>query len=145
MPIVRTHPPRQITATPAADAPRLDGDADRRVLALGPAAILARRKRCVVTVDGVELLVIFHRRQFRVVENRCPHAGADLEDARISRGTLTCSLHGYRYSLADGAFASVPWCVGGTDRRLAVYSSRVVDGWLYAISQPGGPVAGDMS
>jgi nitrite reductase/ring-hydroxylating ferredoxin subunit len=100
---------------------------------LGPVAVLTQRKRSVVTAGGLELLVIFHRRRFTVVENRCPHVGASLDDARISRRSLTCSLHGYRYSLPDGAFVSAPHCLARSNGRLKVFSTRVVDGYLYAL------------
>jgi nitrite reductase/ring-hydroxylating ferredoxin subunit len=99
---------------------------------LGPVALLARRRRSVVTAGELELLVIFHRRRFTVVESRCPHVGASLDDALISRRSLTCSLHGYRYSLVDGAFVSAPRCSAGSTGHLKVFSTRVADGYLYA-------------
>lgn len=94
--------------------------------ALGPAFVLARRKRCVVTVAGLQVLVIFHRRRFTVLRNRCPHLGADLADARVCRGTLTCPVHRHRYSLDDGAFKSTPgWTATGDP--LTVFLTQVVD------------------
>jgi nitrite reductase/ring-hydroxylating ferredoxin subunit len=118
-------------------SPRSDSTAASRAnhvkweVVLGPVALLAQRKRSVVTAGGLELLVILHRRRFTVVENRCPHVGASLDDARISRRSLTCSLHGYRYSLLDGAFVSAPRCLAGSTSRLKMFSTRVADGYLY--------------
>jgi nitrite reductase/ring-hydroxylating ferredoxin subunit len=106
---------------------------DEWMVALGPADILARQKRCVIAADGFEFLVIFHRKRFTVVENRCPHIGAKLADARVSRRSLTCSLHSHRYSLVDGTFLSAPSHVADRNRRLTLFSTRVVDGWLYAV------------
>src|SRR4051794_21318962 len=70
---------------------------------IGPALDLAERRRSVVVVDGSEYLVIFGRRRFTVLDNRCPHMGSRLDHAKIARSTLTCPTHSYRYSLADGA------------------------------------------
>jgi 3-phenylpropionate/trans-cinnamate dioxygenase ferredoxin subunit len=131
MQIVRTpRSPRSETTSASGPDP-----VDREV-ELGPVGVLARRRRSVVTADGLELVVIFHRRRFTVAENRCPHLGASLDDAVISRRSLTCSLHGYRYSLSDGAFVSAPRCLAGSNRRLKVFSTRVVDGYLYASVEP---------
>lgn len=106
---------------------------DDWAVALGPADVLARQKRCVVAAGGLELLVIFHRKRFTVVENRCPHLGARLADARVSRRSLTCPLHSHRYSLDDGTFMSAPGYVADRNRRLNLFSTQVVDGCLYAV------------
>ncbi|MBB3636256.1 MULTISPECIES: Rieske 2Fe-2S domain-containing protein [unclassified Mycolicibacterium] len=106
---------------------------DEWAIPLGAADVLARHKRCVIEADGFEFLVIFHRKRFTVVENRCPHIGAKLADARISRRGLTCSLHAHRYSLVDGTFLSAPSYVADRNRRLTLFSTRVVEGCLYAV------------
>ena len=124
---VRTSLPAE-TRTPGSTG----NDGVDREVALGPATVLARRKRCVVTVDELALLVIFHRRRFTVLQNRCPHLGAELDGARIFGRSLTCPRHSYRYSLVDGTLQSAPRCLGRLDGRLTIYSTRVVDGWLYA-------------
>jgi nitrite reductase/ring-hydroxylating ferredoxin subunit len=87
----------------------------------------------VIAAGGFEFVVIFHRKRFTVVENRCPHRGVKLADARVSRRSLTCSLHSHRYSLVDGTFLSAPNYVADRNRRLTMFSTRVVDGCLYAI------------
>jgi nitrite reductase/ring-hydroxylating ferredoxin subunit len=107
-------------------------DAAGREVALGPATVLAQRKRSVMTVDELTLLVTFHRRRFTVVQNRCPHRGTKLDRTRTFRRSLTCPRHSYRYSLVDGALRSAPRCLGRLHGRLTIYSTRVVDGWLYA-------------
>jgi nitrite reductase/ring-hydroxylating ferredoxin subunit len=103
-----------------------------REVALGPATVLARRKCCVVTVDELALLVVFHRRRFTVLHNRCPHLGAELDGARIFGCSLTCPRHAHRYSLVDGALLSAPHSLTRRDDRLSIYPTRVVYGWLYA-------------
>ena len=123
MAIARTTPsarPHPVTAVHRAE----------RGVALGPVTELARQKRTVVRVGEIELLVIFHRRRFTVVENRCPHAGAALDDARVSRGALTCSAHFHRYPLDGGP------CLGGPTHRIGgrlhTVPTRDIDGCLYA-------------
>lgn len=120
------------TAPPARPRPVIGIDRGEQGVALGPTNELARRKRTVIRVRDIELLVIFARKRFTVVENRCPHAGAALDDARISWRTLTCSAHFNRYLLSGGA------CVGGPARRvggggrLRTLPASDVDGYLYA-------------
>jgi nitrite reductase/ring-hydroxylating ferredoxin subunit len=111
----------------------MSAGSDEWTVALGPADVLARQKRSVIAADGFEFLVIFHRKRFTVVENRCPHIGAKLGDSRVSRRSLTCSLHSHRYSLVDGTFLSAPSYVADRNRRLTLFSTRVVDGCLYAV------------
>ncbi|MEP6601846.1 MAG: Rieske 2Fe-2S domain-containing protein [Nitrospirota bacterium] len=36
------------------------------------------------------------------VEKFCPHAGGNLEHARIENGVLTCPFHGWKFRVADG-------------------------------------------
>jgi nitrite reductase/ring-hydroxylating ferredoxin subunit len=127
MQIVRTSHPPQVHTPPADSA-----DSGHSYLALGPVSVLARQKRCVVKVGGLELLVIFHRRRFTVLENRCPHLGAGLADAPVSRRSVKCPLHSHRYSLVDGTFMSAPGYVAGSNRPLTLLPTRVVEGCLYA-------------
>jgi nitrite reductase/ring-hydroxylating ferredoxin subunit len=127
MQMVRTSLAAQ-SGTTSRNGSQDDGDHE---VALGPAKVLARRKRCVVTVDDLALLVIFHRRRFTVMQNRCPHLGAELDGARIFGRFLTCPRHSYQYSLVDGTLQSARRCLDRRDGRLTIYSTRVVDGWLY--------------
>jgi 3-phenylpropionate/trans-cinnamate dioxygenase ferredoxin subunit len=108
------------------------GDTDVDWQALGSVKSLTRQKRSVVAVGGLELLVIFHRRRLTVVENRCPHRGAGLANARVSRRSLTCPMHSHRYSLVDGMIVSPPGCGDGRNRPLTLFPTRVADGCLYA-------------
>jgi nitrite reductase/ring-hydroxylating ferredoxin subunit len=100
---------------------------------LGPITEFSRRKRQVVTVGGLQLLVIFGRRRFTVIENRCPHLGARLDNARIGRFTLTCPMHSFRYSLTSGAYDPGPRCRSVQGGRLTLLPTRAKNGWLYAI------------
>jgi nitrite reductase/ring-hydroxylating ferredoxin subunit len=102
------------------------------LVALGQVTELQSQGRHVVTVDGLELLVIFGRRRFTVIENRCPHLGSRLDGARIGRRVLTCPVHSFRYSLADGARLPGPRRGTGLAGSLALFPTHIVDGLLYA-------------
>jgi nitrite reductase/ring-hydroxylating ferredoxin subunit len=126
MAIVRSRRSTESDVRPAADT--------ESALALGRVDALARGKRHVLSTAWGELLIIARRKGFTVVENRCPHRGASLDDADISRHHITCPLHAYRYSLNDGVPVSNTRCLRGNAGQLKVLGTRVVDGWLYATS-----------
>jgi nitrite reductase/ring-hydroxylating ferredoxin subunit len=107
--------------------------AQERLVALGTVRELSRSKRSVVIVDGIELLVLCARRRFTVVENRCPHLGLPLDDARVVGRTIVCNAHGYKYALADGAHIPGWRCPSGQTGRLRLIPTRVHDGVLYAV------------
>jgi nitrite reductase/ring-hydroxylating ferredoxin subunit len=113
----------------------------QRLVALGDVSELGRSKRSVVVVDGRELLVLNVRRRFTVLENRCPHLGLPLDDARIVGRTLVCSSHGYKYALADGAHIPGWRCPSAGAGRLELLPTRVDDGVLYAVLSPVGDAA----
>jgi nitrite reductase (NADH) small subunit len=58
---------------------------------------------------------------FRALDAVCPHAGGPLADAQIDHMKIVCPLHGYAFSLSDGA------CLNG-DLAVQTYSVREVDG-----------------
>jgi nitrite reductase/ring-hydroxylating ferredoxin subunit len=105
----------------------------QRLVPLGPVGELSRAKRSVVVVDGVELLVLSVRRRFSVLENRCPHLGLPLDDARVVGRTLVCSAHGYKYALADGSHLPGWRCPSGAAGGLNLVPTRVENGMLYAV------------
>lgn len=103
------------------------------VVRLGTIAELARRKRVVVDAGDTELLVLCVRRRFTVVENRCPHLGLPLDDARVVGRTLVCASHGYKYALNDGGHIPGWRCPGGQVGRLRLVPTRVEGDALYAL------------
>jgi nitrite reductase/ring-hydroxylating ferredoxin subunit len=105
----------------------------QRLVPLGAVAELSRSKRSVVIVNGQQLLVLCVRRRFTVLENRCPHLGLPLDDARVVGRTLVCPGHGYKYALADGARVAGWRCPSGGGERLALVPTRVEDGLLCAL------------
>jgi nitrite reductase/ring-hydroxylating ferredoxin subunit len=103
-----------------------------RLVSLGAVDDLRKAKRSVVVVDGRELLVLFVRKRFTVVQNSCPHLGSRLDDARIVGRTLVCSSHGYKFALADGEHIPGWRCPSRDVGRLTLVPSYVEDGVLYA-------------
>jgi nitrite reductase/ring-hydroxylating ferredoxin subunit len=108
----------------------IDAHDGRVMVRLGRVADLARRKRTLVVVDGVELLVLCVRRRFTVVENRCPHLGSSLANGKIVGRTLTCAAHGYKYALEDGALIPGWRSSARHSLRLAVLATEVKAGSL---------------
>lgn len=53
-------------------------------------------------IDGLQLLLLQHHGELHLVEAHCPHRGHPLATASIIDGVLSCSLHGYRFSLVNG-------------------------------------------
>ena len=52
---------------------------------------------------GDRYIALFrHQGQFYAMEDVCPHAGAPLTNGPLSRGTVTCMLHGWRFNLHNG-------------------------------------------
>ena len=58
---------------------------------------------------GDRYIALFrHQGQFYAIEDECPHAGAPLYNCPLSKGTVTCVLHGWRFNLHDGACVNLP-------------------------------------
>lgn len=104
----------------------------QRVVALGDVEELRRAKRSVVDVSGRELLVLCVRHRFTVVENKCPHLGLPLDDARVVGRTLVCGGHGYKYALDDGRRIPGWRCSSANGERLTLITTVVDGGVLYA-------------
>jgi len=66
---------------------------------------LQHLRRLVVSVtepDEHEILLLWVRGRVVAVENVCPHAASALTDAKVSRRTLTCRVHGLSFDLTSG-------------------------------------------
>ena len=109
-----------------------DGAGAVQRVCLGGVGELAARGRTVVAAAGREFLVVRTRRGFVVVDDRCPHLGSRLDDAKIRRRSLQCSAHGFRYSLDDGAPLNRRPCAGGPGT-LALLTTEVVGADLYVL------------
>lgn len=76
----------------------------------------------VVTIDGVEVLLINVKGEIFACENECPHQSAPLAGGIVKEGHLSCPRHGYRFDLKTGA------CKDAEQFNLKVYPVQVLDG-----------------
>lgn len=73
----------------------------------------------VYEVDGRMIAVFLDQGQYYAIDDACPHAGAPLSEGIVFDKTVTCTWHGWRFSLQDGRH------IEGSKCRVAVYSVRV--------------------
>lgn len=59
--------------------------------------------RRLFRIDDLELLLIQEGGQRYLLESRCPHREHPLLEARVTDGAIQCPVHGYRFSLQNGA------------------------------------------
>ena len=63
----------------------------------------------VVTVNGVDLLLVNAKGVIYACETECPHQGAPLSGALVKDAEhLTCQRHGYRFNLKTGQCKEYP-------------------------------------
>ena len=70
--------------------------------------------RRLFRIDHHSLLLVQQEGELFLMEASCPHREHPLSEADIASGVVECPLHGYRFSLADGALlhASEEACRG---------------------------------
>ena len=71
-------------------------------------------------VDGRPIAVFFTDGAYFAIEDSCPHQGAPLSDGIVFDKSVTCTWHGWRFSLEDGRHLQ------GSKCRVATYPVRVV-------------------
>lgn len=59
--------------------------------------------RRVFKIDHHRLLLLQEAGECHLYTAWCPHRGHPLEEADVLNGVLRCPLHGYQFSLHDGA------------------------------------------
>lgn len=69
----------------------------------------------VVSVNGLEILLVNTKGAIHACENECPHQGSPLTAAVVKEETLSCPRHGYRFSLSDGR------CIDHPELTLKIY------------------------
>ena len=58
---------------------------------------------------GTKLIAVFRwEGQYYAIDDVCPHMGASLSGGYLENGIVTCSWHGWRFRLQDGAWADNP-------------------------------------
>jgi len=62
----------------------------------------------LVQVDGKLIALFFQDGQYFAITDVCPHMGASLSEGEVAGGIVTCPWHGWRFRLADGAWADSP-------------------------------------
>jgi nitrite reductase (NADH) small subunit/3-phenylpropionate/trans-cinnamate dioxygenase ferredoxin subunit len=72
-------------------------------------------------VDGRMIAVFLDEGQFYAIDDTCPHQGAPLSDGIVCDKSVTCTWHGWRFSLEDGRWLDSP-----KSHRIGAYPVRVV-------------------
>lgn len=73
----------------------------------------------VVTVNGLELVLINIKGEIFACENECPHQGSPMQAGIVKDGHLSCPRHGYRFNLKTGS------CLDNPDLTLKLFPAKV--------------------
>ena len=73
----------------------------------------------VFDVDGQMLAVFLDGGHYYAIDDACPHQGAPLSDGIVYDKSVTCTWHGWRFSLEDGRHLEGSRC------RVATFPVRV--------------------
>jgi nitrite reductase (NADH) small subunit/3-phenylpropionate/trans-cinnamate dioxygenase ferredoxin subunit len=58
---------------------------------------------------GGRMIAVFHESgHYYAIEDSCPHQGAPLSDGLVFDKCVTCTWHGWRFSLEDGRWLDSP-------------------------------------
>ncbi|WP_026898422.1 Rieske (2Fe-2S) protein [Daejeonella oryzae] len=79
----------------------------------------------LLQVEGRKFCVVKVNQEFFAVQNRCPHAGADLTLGFCKEKKLICSYHRYEYDLETGRGAE------GQGDYLTTYPVKVLEDGIY--------------
>lgn len=77
------------------------------------------------THNGLRLLVLYDEGRLFALQDRCSHSNYPLFDGPVERGVITCTRHGARFLLNDGAALCPP-----AHRPLTVFPARIYDGMI---------------
>jgi len=72
-----------------------------------------------VEVDGRVIAVFRTEGEYFAIDDACPHKGAPLADGVVYDKSVTCTWHGWRFSLESGCWMDSP------RTRVATYPVRV--------------------
>jgi len=76
-----------------------------------------------VIVGGLPIAVFLDGGEYYAIEDTCPHQGAPLSDGMVEGKSVTCSWHGWRFSLENGCWLDNP----RSKSRVATYPVRVLN------------------
>ncbi|XP_077049427.1 Rieske domain-containing protein [Siphateles boraxobius] len=84
----------------------MDEKKPSRLYFIGKKDHLIQAKRMTVTLDGRDILIIYHQRTFHAMDLQCYHAGSSLETGDIeeinNKHCIVCPKHKYKITLAEG-------------------------------------------
>lgn len=84
----------------------MDEKKPSRMYFIGKKEDLIQAKRTTVTLDGRDILLMYHQRTFYAMDLQCYHAGSTLETGDIeeinSKLCIVCPKHKYKITLAEG-------------------------------------------
>jgi nitrite reductase (NADH) small subunit/3-phenylpropionate/trans-cinnamate dioxygenase ferredoxin subunit len=90
---------------------------------------IAEGRGIPVTIEGRVIAVFLDEGNYYAIDDACPHKGAPLCDGIVFDKTVTCTWHGWRFSLEDGRWIDSP----GRRNRTGTYPVRV-DGDLIQVA-----------
>jgi nitrite reductase (NADH) small subunit len=82
---------------------------------------LTEGKGHYVEIDGFELAVFLNEGSVTVLDNMCPHAGANLAGGEVVEGCAVCPMHNWAFRLDNGELRDSP---GVSVRK---YPTRILD------------------
>ena len=83
-----------------------------------------------VFVAGKLIAVFRMNGDYFAIDDVCPHMGASLSSGYVESGIVTCPWHGWRFRLADGAWADNPRI------KIGCYPVRVVEDEIQVAAGP---------
>lgn len=87
---------------------------------------VSKEKPFVYHLNSREQLVVFQTADgYFALENRCPHAGAFLNEGLVSGNILTCIWHGWRFDLETGQSLNEYWA------RVKTYPLKIIRKKIY--------------
>ncbi len=63
---------------------------------------LGKRSSMEIRANGKDLVMLREEDQVYLIQNKCPHQGLSLKDAKCENGMVICPFHQYRFSLENG-------------------------------------------
>jgi nitrite reductase/ring-hydroxylating ferredoxin subunit/uncharacterized membrane protein len=78
-----------------------------------------------VLAEGRQIMLYRHRGRLYAIDNICSHTGGLLSRGPVADLTVTCPLHGSRFSLADGCVSRGP-----ASQPQPVLPTRIRNGWI---------------
>ncbi|MGD0927931.1 MAG: Rieske 2Fe-2S domain-containing protein [Streptosporangiaceae bacterium] len=78
-----------------------------------------------VEAEGRQVMLYRHDGRLYAIDNICSHAGGLLSRGPVADLTVTCPLHGSRFSLADGCVSRGP-----ANQPQPVLPTRIRNGWI---------------